>query len=210
MESVAQVGVRMAHFQLGSFLIGLVSNWVHYNCFPSKWFAELEMTSGKTTPGWPHWRRIGNEPCVMATARENRGAGAAQSQHKMLWCGISWYDIGHVGVSTLCICPAWPKHQTCAMTGWHYLSNATCLIRPRLFYVLFVVSRIALICYIIRYFWRNCVRQVVSDKWLTLTWGSNFWAPPWRQKLHPGGASLGFKDCPYTGVASISTTYVSK
>ena len=22
------------------------------------------MTSAKTTPGWPHWRRIGNEPCV--------------------------------------------------------------------------------------------------------------------------------------------------
>ena len=23
------------------------------------------MTSGKTTPGWPHWRRIRNEPCVI-------------------------------------------------------------------------------------------------------------------------------------------------
>ena len=27
--------VHMAHFQLGSFLIGLVSNWLNYNCVPS-------------------------------------------------------------------------------------------------------------------------------------------------------------------------------
>ena len=33
--------------------------------------------------------------------------------------------------------------------GWHYLSNATCLIRPHLFCVFFVVSRIVIICYII-------------------------------------------------------------
>ena len=30
--------------------------------------------------------------------------------------------------------------------GRHYLSNATCLTRPRLFYVLFVVSRTIIIC----------------------------------------------------------------
>ena len=44
---------------LGSFLIGLSSN-----CIPSSWFAELEMSSGKTTPGWTSWRRIRNEPCT--------------------------------------------------------------------------------------------------------------------------------------------------
>ena len=33
--------------------------------------------------------------------------------------------------------------------GWHYLSNTTCLIRPPL-YVFFVVSRMIIICYIIR------------------------------------------------------------
>ena len=27
------------------------------------------MTSGKTTPGWPRWRRIRNEPCVRHTAQ---------------------------------------------------------------------------------------------------------------------------------------------
>ena len=36
--------------------------------------------------------------------------------------------------------------------GWHYLSNATCPMRPHLFYACFVVSRIAIICYILRHF----------------------------------------------------------
>ena len=35
------------------------------------------------------------------------------------------------------------------IVGWHYLSNATSLIRPRLFYVCFIVSRITIICLII-------------------------------------------------------------
>ena len=39
-----------------------------------------------------------------------------------------------------------------AVLGWHYLTNATCLIRPRLFYGCFVVSRIAIIRYVIRHF----------------------------------------------------------
>ena len=46
-----------AHFWLGSFLIGLDSY-----CVPSQRSAELEMTSSKTTPGWPRWRRIRSEP----------------------------------------------------------------------------------------------------------------------------------------------------
>ena len=36
--------------------------------------------------------------------------------------------------------------------GWHYWSNATCLIRPHLFYACFVVSRITIICHILRNF----------------------------------------------------------
>ena len=36
--------------------------------------------------------------------------------------------------------------------GWHYSSNATCLMRPHLFYAFFVVSRITMTCYIIRHF----------------------------------------------------------
>ena len=35
--------------------------------------------------------------------------------------------------------------------GWHYLSNATCVVRPRLSYAFFVVSRITIICYVIRH-----------------------------------------------------------
>ena len=36
--------------------------------------------------------------------------------------------------------------------GWHYLSNATCLIRPHLFHALSVVSRITIVCQTIRHF----------------------------------------------------------
>ena len=38
--------------------------------------------------------------------------------------------------------------------GWHYLSNATCLIRPRSSSVCFVVSRITIVCKHIRHFRR--------------------------------------------------------
>ena len=42
--------------------------------------------------------------------------------------------------------------QNASITGWHYLSNATCLIRHHLLHVLFVASRIIIICYTIRHF----------------------------------------------------------
>ena len=46
--------------------------------------------------------------------------------------------------------------------GWHYLSNATCLMRPHSFYVFFFVSRITILCYIILYVEEtSSVRQVV-------------------------------------------------
>ena len=38
-----------------------------------------------------------------------------------------------------------------AAIGWHYLSNAACLIRPRLFYALSVVSRTIINCYMIHH-----------------------------------------------------------
>ena len=52
--------------------------------------------------------------------------------------------------------------------GWHYLSDATCLMRPRLFYVLFAVSRITVICCNIHHLKKSYVRQVVLDKWVPL------------------------------------------
>ena len=36
--------------------------------------------------------------------------------------------------------------------GWHHLSNATCLMRPRLFYALLVVSRNTIMRYNIHHF----------------------------------------------------------
>ena len=39
-----------------------------------------------------------------------------------------------------------PAQALSACIGWHYLSNATCLMRPRSFYALFVASRITVIC----------------------------------------------------------------
>ena len=41
------------------------------------------------------------------------------------------------------------QSQSCA---GHYLSNATRLMRPRLFYVFFAASRITIVCYSIRHF----------------------------------------------------------
>ena len=53
--------------------------------------------------------------------------------------------------------------------GWHYLSNATCLIRPHFFYVLFIVPRITMICYILSPLLKKAsVRQVALDKWFPL------------------------------------------
>ena len=45
-------------------------------------------------------------------------------------------------------------------SGWHYLSNATFLMRPHSFCALFVVSRITITCYIFRHAWR----KPASDK----------------------------------------------
>ena len=47
----------------------------------------------------------------------------------------------------------WPQNPP--TLGWHYLSNATCLMPPRSVYALFIVSRITIVCYLIRRFWRN-------------------------------------------------------
>ena len=56
-----------------------------------------------------------------------------------------------------------------SLLGGHYFSNATCLTWPHLCYAYFVVSRMAVNCYIIRQFWKHtCVRQVVADKWFPL------------------------------------------
>ena len=45
-----------------------------------------------------------------------------------------------------------PLARACAVFGWHYLSNATCLIRPHALYVFVVVSRTTIICHLICHF----------------------------------------------------------
>ena len=52
-------------------------------------------------------------------------------------------------------------------TGWHYLSNATCLIRPRLFVFRRVKDHHNLSSYSLC-LKKSCVRQVVLDKWFPL------------------------------------------
>ena len=53
--------------------------------------------------------------------------------------------------------------------GWHYLSNATCLIRPHLLHSTFIVSRITILCQINSpRFKKTLVRQVALDKWFPL------------------------------------------
>ena len=49
----------------------------------------------------------------------------------------------------------WASAAAVAHLGRHYLSNATCLIRPHSFYALFVESRIAIICQILRHLEEN-------------------------------------------------------
>ena len=55
--------------------------------------------------------------------------------------------------------------------GWHYLSNAPCLIQPHSFHACFVVSSIVINCYstlLATSEERTCVRRVVLDKWFPL------------------------------------------
>ena len=73
----------MAHFQLGSSLIGPNSD-----CIPSYCFAELEMTSGKTKTGRTRWRRIRNEPCVSLPPRETPKADPSEARPLLGGSGI--------------------------------------------------------------------------------------------------------------------------
>ena len=82
------------------------------------------------------------------------------------------------------------RSQSCF--GWHYLSNATCLMRPRLFYARFLVSRGTIICYIIRHLLKKaCVRQVVFDKWSRMTTPSGCWLDGWMAGCLTGRQSAG-------------------
>ena len=75
-----------------------------------------------------------------------------------------------------------------ALFGWHYLSNATCPIRPHLFYALFIVARITI--FMLDYsplLKKTCFRQVVLDKWFPLIYGrfSAFEHSLWQTASRP-------------------------
>ena len=54
----------------------------------------------------------------------------------------------------VCVVKTWVKRKSIGwlyLGGTTYLSNATCLIQPQLCYALLMVSRIIMMCYIIRH-----------------------------------------------------------
>ena len=66
--------------------------------------------------------------------------------------------------------------------GWHYLSNATCLIRPRLFYVCSRVKDHDNSLHYSPLVKKTCIRQTVFDEWFPLRktggrWGARPWGP---------------------------------
>ena len=65
---------------------------------------------------------------------------------------FNYYGCYHYYVNNCClyvlVCAGARKGRAGLLrgsVGWHYLSNATCLMRPHLFCVLFTVSRIIMI-----------------------------------------------------------------
>ena len=71
----------------------------------------------------------------------------------------------------LCDAHSRSSHHDVALIGWHYLSNATCLMRPRLF--LCVVYSVkehhqTNVLHVSPHLKNICVRQVVLDEWFPL------------------------------------------
>ena len=62
--------------------------------------------------------------------------------------------------------------SSCAVVGWHYLSNATCLIRPRLLYALCSFKEHHTLLHHSPLLKNTCIWQVALDKWFPLSFGS--------------------------------------
>ena len=84
----------------------------------------------------------------------------------------------------------WPRAESGmkdSSTGWHYSSNATCLIQPHMFYALFIVQRITMVCLTYSSLLKNTsVRQVVLDTWFPLIVVMGRRAPLCTQFAAPG------------------------
>ena len=82
-----------------------------------------------------------------------------RSSHKQVgW----WYEERPQLSTSPALCLA-RRAQSLSTFAWHHSPDATCLIRPRLFYAMFIASRITV------NLWKDSsVRLVVLDKWLLL------------------------------------------
>ena len=142
-----------------------VNMWQHMTKYGN--MRALKQTYGRQNVGGCRWT------CPSArssgTLRLRRFSATASFQkfnilsdrHTLAFCANSWLwvlappftDSLSLYQTTCCCLPCQILLQS--PLGWHYLSNATCLMQPRLFYAFLVVSRITIICHILRHFWRT-------------------------------------------------------
>ena len=78
----------------------------------------------------------------------DRGPGDVQGQPRWAYVSLPCGPVGGAARSGVVF-----KAEAPTQIGWHYLSNGTCPRRPLLFYALFVVSRIIIVCYMICNCW---------------------------------------------------------
>ena len=84
-------------------------------------------------------------PCCLPQGKPKLAVSPHRIPALAIWRDRLWSD--RLGASR--------DDQASAYFGWHYLSKATCLIRPCLCYALFVVSKSTIIRHILRHFWRK-------------------------------------------------------
>ena len=134
--------------QMGSTLVGSLQKVNMFDRLGGKRYAQLTDFDRLVPPNrsfcqkttkkmqWPHqcWPHLSLSECRTPWAAEAAGQTSP-----------AWSCSAPIVFSA-----GWPF-------GWHCLSNATCLIRPPLFYACYVVSRNAILCYFIRNFWRKHV-----------------------------------------------------
>ena len=85
---------------------------------------------------------------------------------------------GRAGQGTVWYSTLW--HGT--VLRWHYVSQATCLMRPRLFYAFGRVKDHRNLPHYSAHLKKPCVRQVVLDKWFPLRYGTVWYA--WGGRRH--------------------------
>ena len=111
--------------------------------------------------------RVPSSSAKASFLRAQAGHGQALVRKRVK---LNVYMSGGTKVAWVTHCLHFNMLMLCACTSlvfvWRYLSNATCMIRPRLFYACFVASRITILCYVSYspLLKKTCVRQVMLDK----------------------------------------------